>query len=106
MSEPIPDLSGHLTPAEKKVRDIELAEQAKKFFGGLNDDERRRLGMEAERSQPSAAAVLEAEGIESEDGEAVAEDKPRASTGVADGVAAALSLLAFIGILIWVIGSR
>lgn len=100
----IPDLSGHLTADEKKVRDIELAEQANKFFGGLTEEEKRLLGMETAHARAGSAAVLEAERPAAD--EALPDESPRASNGWADGAAAVLSLLAFIGILVWVIGSR
>lgn len=48
-------LARHLSQDEKKIRDHEIAEQAKKYFGGLDQRERRLLGMD----DPSEAVAGE-----------------------------------------------
>jgi hypothetical protein len=100
-------LTGGLSDEEKKLRDREVIEQAQKYFGGLSSRERELLGLgSAAASTGEGAIVPDAVRAPSdftlEEAVATAAAEPRQIGGIQDWVWAALSLIAFSGILFWV----
>lgn len=88
-----------LTDSEKLVRDMELLESANKYFGGLTDAERSALGLGGEVAAVESRGQHEAH--ESEQNNV----KTNAGAGP-EWLWAGLSLLAFLGVVGWVLAGR
>lgn len=93
------EIEARLTPAERQVRNLELAEQARKFFGGLSDAERAALGIGPEQPKPPAQQASVRELGPERGGELIKSRGP----ATADVIWAGLSLAVFAAVLYWVI---
>lgn len=81
------ELARRLSSDEKALRDHEVAENAKKYFGGLTPRERVLLGLD------NGPVITE---------EMVSSEEPR-SGGHGEWIWAALSIATFLGVLCWVL---
>ena len=82
-----------LSDDEKALRDREIVEQAERYFGGLSEKERALLNLRPEPGAPKP---------DGSQAEVLKPDLPQTN----EWVWAFLSVSAFVGVLIWVIGGR
>jgi hypothetical protein len=94
-------LADRLSAEEKLIRDRELVEQAHRYFGGLNDQERELLGLERVADQSAEEHIPELI-LESDEGKVRPADG-RNTAYTREWAWAVASVMAFAVVLLWVI---